>query len=382
MIPRLSALTPDVVDNLYGISTAKPVEAPIFVFLLGTPGVGKSSGHPSVFRNAAATSGYATINLDTLLENLRPFRIGSSMAWWLSHHSAGAEPARKFTGLPGYVGRRENVSALSWWDKLTPDEKAAAPELFHKLYASTLNEKRAPSSLIGLNDEALKRAIRKSINILYETTVSLNKDGRVKKVDDLMDFIKKHAPQYTVYFVLVTGEIDEVATRIAARQEYNMPYQSEPFWRRVPTNVGSVEDLMSRNEAAFHSLEKQYGDDKRARFERIMNKMNASRLPPARNFNADSSLERIRVAYNSELGMSSTKRNSKVGSNRRLSYSKSKSNAKPKPKSRSRSKSRSKSRSRSRSRRLVNASSNSGAARAGAGAPSNTRKTQKTRHRQ
>jgi hypothetical protein len=319
MIPRLSALTPDVVDNLYGISTAKPVEAPIFVFLLGTPGVGKSSGHPSVFRNAAATSGYATINLDTLLENLRPFRIGSSMAWWLSHHSAGTEPARKFTGLPGYVGRRENASALSWWDKLTPEEKATAPPLFHKLYASTLNEKLAPSSLIGLNDEALKRAIHKSINILYETTVSLNKDGRVKKVDDLMDFIKKHAPQYTVYFVLVTGEIDEVATRIAARQEYNMPYQSEPFWRRVPTNVGSVEDLMSRNEAAFHSLEKQYGDDKRARFERITNKMNASRLPPARNFNADSSLERIRVAYNSELGMSSTNRNSKyTNTGRRL----------------------------------------------------------------
>jgi hypothetical protein len=125
-----------------------------------------------------------------------------------------------------------------------------------------------------------------------------------------MDFIKKHAPQYTVYLVLVTGEIDEVATRIAARQEYNMPYQSEPFWRRVPTNVGSVEDLMSRNEAAFNSLEKHYGDDKRSRFERITNKMNASRLPPVRNFNADSALERIRAAYNSELGMPSINRNS------------------------------------------------------------------------
>jgi hypothetical protein len=41
----LSDLTEERVDHLFHIDRATPVTAPVFLLMVGLPGVGKSSGH-------------------------------------------------------------------------------------------------------------------------------------------------------------------------------------------------------------------------------------------------------------------------------------------------------------------------------------------------
>ena len=288
MYPRLSALTPAVVDRLYGIDTATPTETPQFVFLLGPPGIGKTSNHPSEL----AHGNYATINLDVLLENLRPFRIGSSLAWW-----AGEQ---RFTALPGYQTRRENAAALGWWEKgrLTPALNSLAEE--------TIDANQTEKSIVSMTDAALARAIDKSINIVWETTVSLNKQRRVKKVDDVMSYLRRNAPHYTVLFVLIDAPAEELSQRLIARQSYNQPYRAEPFWRPVPTEETAVEHSLEAHREAFAALRAQYRA--KARFKVIINRVDFDRLPISRNFNADEAEARILSAYRRQTRRSSGSR--------------------------------------------------------------------------
>jgi len=316
MYRQLSSFTPDVVDELYGINTADPTEKPLFVFLLGTPGAGKSSGHPASLRSKA--EGYATINLDSLLESLRPFRVGSSAAWWLAH-AQGPEAARTFSGLPGYQSRRENVSSFGWWERLTPAERTAAPPEIQHMVKESIDPTQAAASLLTLNEAAIERAILKSVNVIYETTATLNKkDKRVKKVDTIMSLIKEKAPQYHVEFVLVDAVPEDVEKRMKARQEYNMPYREAPFWRRIPTTVSTIGASIRTNAEAFEALKKQYGDMATVTFRRIENHLDPTWLTPVREFNADTALKRIQEAYGPQKKKSSrrsTLSRSRSGSN-------------------------------------------------------------------
>jgi len=314
MYSRLSELTPDIIDDLYRTKDAKPTDKPLFVFLVGTPGAGKSSGHPPSLRG----KDYATINLDTLLESLRPFRASSAAAWWMAHADSKSS-ARNFTGLPGYSSRRENVSSFGWWDRLTPKEREDAPDAIRHIMTKGIQPSQNNASLIKLNEAAIERAIRKSVNIIYETTLALNKkDGRVKKVDNIMTFIRDNAPQYHILFVLVEALAHNVVERITARQEFNMPYKGNPFWRRVPVDGASIEASIRNNAIAFSALEKQYGEREEVTFERIENKLDRERLPAVRDFDDKEALERINMAYGPKQMESGIARKSSGASHRSL----------------------------------------------------------------
>ena len=244
MQPRLSALTPPVVDQLYNIDGAEPVDAPMFLFLVGAPGAGKSTGHEHAIRAGLlpANGNYATLNMDTLLESLTPYRAATAIA-----HSLHKKPG------PAYGSTKENLGAFKWYD----DNGFADPD-FNKIRRRFLPLKNVTTeySIIDRNHLAIKRAIDKHINIVYETTLSLSRSGRVNKVDEIIQYLEKEKAGYKIVFYHVTGSASNIARRIHARQELSNNLM--PFYRYVPTDVGLIEKLITDTATAFNALRKQY----------------------------------------------------------------------------------------------------------------------------
>lgn len=300
MQPQLSAMTDATVDHLYNIDGAVPEEHPAFVWLVGSPGAGKSTGHARAIEAGLIPAGrYATINLDTLLENLLPFRAASSMGYYVKHAMPDAEA--KFSSIFAYGTRKENIGLFKWYNAAHDDLAArdpAAIAALNRVRASfePLRDQEAAVKLLDLNEAAIHRAIARSIPIVYETTFSLNKSGKVQKVEDIMALLKKVGPQYRVIFYHVHGPPDEVAARITARQEYGMPYEEMPFYRYVSAKPEAVAEYIEKTAEAFAAVRKRYAKSGVV-FEEWENRLDASRLPPPHEFNAPTFLRRLARAY-------------------------------------------------------------------------------------
>lgn len=306
LVAHLSALTPDVVDCLFGIEVAKPVDAPNFIFLVGAPGVGKSSGHAFAIKNGFLPSreegGYATINLDTLLESLTPFRAGSAMGHIVTHMPHVRDHA-KFSTLQSYGSRHENVGAFKWYNTAHPAMREADPELVDAL--NGVRERFVPlrnielpkgSSLMDINEAAIERAVERSVSIIYETTLSLNKkEGRVIKLDKIMALLEAKGPQYRVVLIHMTAPPEEIAVRIHHRQEFGMPYEKHPFYRYVPADPKAIVAMARGTAEAVSAIEEQYGG--RIDVIPLETAMNAARLAAPRNFDHVAQMRRVRDVY-------------------------------------------------------------------------------------
>lgn len=302
MYPSLSALTPPIVDSLYHIDSATPDARPVFLWLVGSPGAGKSSGHARAIEEGLLPAGnYATINLDTLLESLTPFRAASAMGHYIKRAPAMQETGAKFSSIFAYSTRKENMGLFKWYNTAHNAIAAADPAATANLNSvraefAPLDGHEAASKLIDINEEAIERAVGLGINIVYETTLSLNKAKKVQKVEDVMALLERIGRQYRVVFYHVYGDPAEVAARIRARQEYGMPYEEMPFYRFVAVSPTAIAEYSTKTAEAFAALRKQYGPSGVV-FEEWANPMDPARLPRVRNFNAPAQLRRITRAY-------------------------------------------------------------------------------------
>lgn len=285
LVPCLSALTPDVVDTLYNSLRPLPQEEPVFLFLVGAPGSGKSSGHGHALEAGLLPGDYATLNLDTLLESLAPFRAASSIAHFLksdTHHDK-----IKFSSIGAYRSRKEDLDLFKAYDELSEHSFDRVRETFRPYQG-----KRAPHSLLELNDMALKRAIDRRIPIVYETTLSVSKEGRVNKVDDIMHYLKR--TPYRVVFYHIRGDPDAVADRLHSRQEHETTQGPYPFYRYVPATAEAATKYVRESQAAFDTLKRQY---KKALFQEFENPMSPGRRPSENRRSASTRKRQILRAY-------------------------------------------------------------------------------------
>jgi hypothetical protein len=300
MEPHLSALTDAVVDRLYNIDGSLPEPNPVFLWIVGSPGAGKSTGHARAIETGILPAGrYVTINLDTLLESLTPFRAASAIGYYVKH--AMPEANAKFSSISAYGSRKENMGLFKWYDTAHNRLAAADPAsvaTLNRIRAvyEPLRDQEAERRILDLNEAAIQRAIERSVPIVYETTLSLNKSGNVQKVEDIMALLKRIGPQYHVVFYHVYGPSEEVAARIAARQEYGMPYEEMPFYRYVTAKPEAVAEFMNKTAEAVAAVRKKYAKTGVV-FKEWENRMDPSRLAEAREFNAGNYLRRVKRAY-------------------------------------------------------------------------------------
>jgi len=297
---KLSDLTPAVVDGIYNIGGARPAAEPVFLFLVGAPGSGKSSGHARAIDAGILPAGdYATVNMDNLLESLLPFRAASSMA----HHLKA-----RFSSIGAYGSRKENLGLFKWYDDAHEDLRAADPISIHAFNRvrnrfTPLKDKEAVASLLEINEAALDRAIQKRVNIVFETTLSLTKKGRVNKVDHIMNALKK--TPYRVVFYHITGSVADVRQRIKARQEHGTPQEFYPFYRYLPTSQEKVTEYIKGTAAAFTAVREQYTNA--AAFEEFENPLRPDRLPSENRRSASTRRRKIVSAYASSYNLSSNR---------------------------------------------------------------------------
>lgn len=278
----LSALTDGVVNHLYNIDSANPQARPIFLFLVGAPGAGKSSGHArAIATGLLPPTGYATLNVDTLLESLAPFRAASAMAQLLKTRGK-TRNLTKFATISAYGTRKENLGLFKWYNTAHSELAAADPETiaaFNTVRAqfADLTDREAKAKLLDLHDAALDRAMEKGVPIVYETTLSLNKSGRVTKVDDIMD----HMPaKYIPVMWHIKANLANLPARIKARQEKQMPADPFPYYRYIPAKL--LEELAVSTATAFEHIQtsSKYADIRKrlAIFDSYENPFNADRL--------------------------------------------------------------------------------------------------------
>lgn len=246
---RLSDLTPTVVDRLYNIDGASPMAEPVFIFLVGAPGSGKSNGHRfAIEAGLLQPTNYATINIDLLLESLLPFRAASAVADFVKE-----KETVRFSTIGAYTSRKENLGLFKWYDAALEPAVHAFDSIRDKFLP--IKDLDAPHTLVELNEAALHRAIDRRIPIIYETTLYLSKEGRVSKVDALMRYLA--STPYRIVFYHIYSEPSEIVLRLedrraaTARAEY-------PFVRTVPSSIESVADMVHQNKLAFDALHKTY----------------------------------------------------------------------------------------------------------------------------
>ena len=274
----LEDLTDETVDNIFHITEASPTTHPVFLIIVGVPGVGKSSAHKeAVKRGYIPAHDYATINLDTLVESLKVFRAASSMAHFLKLQNKDV----KFGTIRAYQSKRQNMELFDWYDKLHNTLDPHTTKRLDKIrsrYATATTIQ--PNSIQELSELAIQRAIQKQVSIVYETTLSFNKaEKRVKKVDAIMELVKD--TPYRVIILHIVAPIDEIATRIHHRQEFQTPSLSMPFYRHMTTSETVLSKIDKEN--------KESVDWTRATYPSVLidvmeATMNASRLPKPKRY--------------------------------------------------------------------------------------------------
>jgi adenylate kinase family enzyme len=317
----LSDLTDEKVDELFHINSAPSVEDPVFVFMVGVPGVGKTTGHKELHkRGYLAPHSYATINLDTLLESLKVFRAASSMAHLLKQHH---KELIKFGTIQLYQSHKDDLGIFKWYDDSREELLKRMPHTVKQLdtirakYALAAATATAYPSIQDLTQSALQRAIAKSVNIVYETTLSVPKTGRVAKVEEVLKLVGSH---YRILVFHVQGAISEVALRIHGRQEFSTPYLALPFYRPMTTAEEVLGKIDKGNYDAIKALMAQYPEQ--IRFDEYKTVMNERRLPLRRSFTMRKQRHRIKTVYGPN------KSSSGYSADRSASRSRSKSKSK------------------------------------------------------
>lgn len=248
---RLSDLTPPIVDRLYNIDEARPMTEPVFIFLVGAPGSGKSSGHRfAIEAGLLPPVKYATINIDLLLESLLPFRAASAVADFIKENE---NETIRFSTIGAYTSRKENLGLFKWYDEASGSLVRTFDPIRDKFLP--IKDLDAPLTLIELNEAALHRAIDRRVPIVYETTLYLSKEGRVSKVDALMQYLT--ATPYRIVFYHMNAEPSDIVMRLEGRRAITT--QAEyPYVRTVPSSIESITDMVEQNKVAFRALHKKY----------------------------------------------------------------------------------------------------------------------------
>jgi hypothetical protein len=279
---------PDAVAELYGISRASPVASPTFVFMVGSPGAGKSQGHTAMQESQGGKEpifksyNYAIINLDTLLESFVPFRIASSFGHSVSRclganyptgavDTKGKPSTKKFASIACYGSKAANLGAFGFIDHeetrvellkaLTAKmaerrgaERAAeyVEELFSLIGEASAEAKKAASaagkSIMDLNEEAINYAISKHINIVYETTF-----GNIKKFNDLYEKLKGEGYKIVVFHISDAAE--HIKAKLITRQEFEMPYLEFPFYRFVMPSDTAIAEYIKKTADVVTEIE-------------------------------------------------------------------------------------------------------------------------------
>ena len=241
---------------------------PNFVVVVGAPGVGKTTKSAEIIKKELGLNyeDFYNISLDSLVERVEPYRKASKRLYNTLKNKKAALGSPELNEknfsllselyLPTIMSNKSNFSLgtteAAKLAKIAALGNDAALEALKKRKASP---KEAASGMKHLNDmrkEGLIYGVMNGLNIIYDTTLTKNKD-KIKL--DIMPILEMNKEvKYKITVILVTAEVKNIKNRIKGRHN-KMLAEADPYIRAINPNL--TEMFVKDNKEGF-KLAKDY----------------------------------------------------------------------------------------------------------------------------
>jgi GTPase SAR1 family protein len=175
-------------------------EEPLFILLVGCPGVGKTSSAQTIIQSKLDMHyrEFYHVSLDTLLERVEPYKRHTRNKM----EEKEDDPNSKLDALFG-------ISSRFFQSKRNTFKSSK------NTYNNHEND-QSYQSLLDLTDEGLVYGIQKGFNIIYDTTLSKKGD----KIKNMIELIQVLSPKpYHVVILYVTAEEEQIKKQLNQRHQ-------------------------------------------------------------------------------------------------------------------------------------------------------------------
>ena len=298
---QLENITPDKVTELFKGPAFEeaPQAEPLFVFVVGAPGVGKSTQTKRFLNTRYGPHFYESMynmSLDTIVEHIEPYRRYTSNTYKALKAKKGVVSNENYAELSktqlsvlrtqksNFLLANQNAkrrsalglnasmynstvraipkSARSGTIKTQPRTNGKAGNEYWCEHCSkwfktkkTVEDHMAKNvqnggSIVDVFEEAIIYGIQHRYNILYDTTLN----GTTDKADKIMGYIKEYAPDYKILMILIEADVKTIQRRLKSRHG---KMGNAGFLRAI--NPMMTSQFIKDNKDGFEATKKKYG---------------------------------------------------------------------------------------------------------------------------
>ena len=307
LFTKSSNITLDRVMHLFGADKIVSQDDPLFVFVIGSPGVGKTTQTRRYF--GELYNSMYNISLDTIVENIKPYRNATIKA------KNNVERIKKEKGFSSNL-ENENYADLStmYLQVIRSEEpiysskaeyervikkinkkytqKAANLKAVNAVNAVSTNTvstkavstkaakskavKTQGGSLLTIMDEAIIEGINRSYNILYDTTFAADSKGNINKFDKVLEWIIQSKILYQIIILHITASPETIQRRLKGR---HTQMAHEGFLRAIHPKL--IPKFVEENKKCYNILKDAYEGNPLFSFEEISNEANTRSMKDA-----------------------------------------------------------------------------------------------------
>jgi len=279
LFTKSSNITLDRVMRLFGADKIVSQEDPLFVFVIGSPGVGKTTQTRRYF--GELYDSMYNISLDTIVENIKPYRNATIKA------KNNVERIKKEKGFPSNL-ENENYADLStmYLQVIRSEEPIYSSKAEYDRVIKKINKKYTQKalnananavkavktqggSLLTILDEAIVEGIKRSYHILYDTTFATDSKGNINKFDKVLEWIIQSKILYQIIILHITASPETIQRRLKGR---HTQMAHEGFLRAIHPKL--IPKFVEENKKCYNILKDAYEGNPLFSFEEISNEAN------------------------------------------------------------------------------------------------------------
>jgi predicted ABC-type ATPase len=292
LFTKSSNITLDRVMHLFGADKIVPQEDPLFVFVIGSPGVGKTTQTRRYF--GELYDSMYNVSLDTIVEHIEPYRNMTLHAYKnkvahkknlnennYAHFSTIYLPIiqseesnfsianqniklRKKLGLITNMSQNKNTNSKKRkYNAIETNTKKAKTVKSAQSAQSVKSVKSVKKSgLLTILDKAIQEGINRSYNIIYDTTLN----GKLDKFDKIKQMIDASKTPYNVLVLHITANAKTIQSRLKKRHSEMV---KEGFLRAINPKI--IDIFIKQNKTSYEAAKEKYGSLPNYKFDEIIN---------------------------------------------------------------------------------------------------------------
>lgn len=222
-----------------------PEKSPLFIVLIGSPGVGKTSTATHIFEEHNwDINTFYKISLDTLVERVKPYRNLTRNA--ATHYRQGKDKLNN--------NNYQKLSTIysSYISTRHPNFKANQTR---RRVLEGIKPNTKQGKLKSLNDllwEGMEHAINQGYNILYDTTIASNGE---KIKTEVMNRIEEYEGdrRYTLVVIHITADKEQIERQLKKR--HNRMLENK-YIRAIPPKL--IGKFLKDNKEGFDNVQEYF----------------------------------------------------------------------------------------------------------------------------